>query len=317
MSIVSGLSLRVREVEPLSPALKRFVFECAQGGRLPVAGAGAHLQFTLEGAARRWKNAYSIVSSPADGSRVEIIVRRVPQSRGGSVHLHEAVTPGAVVAASAPANLFPIALRARRHVMMSGGIGLTPFLAYTEALATMSSSWVLHHFCRDEEVPVFERLLAGLPAGRVHIHPESEGVDFTALLAMQPLGTHLYTCGPQGFMDAVLGAGRSLGWPASSLHSESFGGVATGGTPFLARLARSGIDVEVGPEQSLLEAIEAAGVDAPCLCRGGACGQCLTPVLEGEPEHRDHFLSPDERAGNRLIMPCVSRARSAHLVLDL
>jgi ferredoxin len=117
-------------------------------------------------------------------------------------------------------------------------------------------------------------------------------------------------------MDAVTGTAAALGWPRGKIHKESFGG-ATGGLPFRAVLRRSGIEVEVGETQTLLEAIEAAGVAAPCLCRGGACGECVTPVIEGEVDHRDDFLSAEEKAGGKVVMTCVSRARGPRLVLDL
>ena len=99
--------------------------------------------------------------------------------------------------------------------------------------------------------------------------------------------------------------------------AERTGAALVGGEAFRAFLAKSGIEVQVGEDESLLDAIERAGVAAPCLCRGGACGVCAAPLLEGEAEHRDHFLSPAERESGRLIMPCVSRAKGGRLVLDL
>ncbi|WP_347250770.1 iron-sulfur cluster-binding domain-containing protein, partial [Zoogloea sp.] len=138
-----------------------------------------------------------------------------------------------------------------------------------------------------------------------------------ALLASQPAGTHLYVCGPAAMNDEVMAAAAAAGWPASHVHCEHFGSALSGGEAFRAFLARSGVELEVAEDESLLDAIERVGVAAPCLCRGGACGVCVTPLLEGEAEHRDHFLSAEERAAGRLIMPCVSRARAGRLVLDL
>ena len=90
------------------------------------------------------------------------------------------------------------------------------------------------------------------------------------------------------------------------------------GHPFDVCLARTGLAVHVPSERSLLEALEAVGVEAPSLCRGGVCGECETGVLEleGELLHNDHWLSPEDRAAGRKIMPCVSRARCTRLVLD-
>lgn len=311
------LALKVREVERISPLLKRFVFEAADGGELPPAGPGAHLRLTLHGEGHRWKNAYSIVSAPADRSHLAIIVRRVAQSRGGSAFLHEAIKSGDVITAHEPGNLFPMSHVARKHMMVSGGIGVTPFLAYLTALKHAQTPFELHHFCREEEVAAFEHILSDFEASKVHIHPVSVSFDLSAPLMSQPLGTHFYTCGPQGLMDLALATARDHGWPASKLHFESFGGGHAGGVPFTAILKRSGLEVRVRDDQTLLEAIEEAGLEPACLCRGGACGECVTAVLEGEPEHRDHFLDEKEHATNRSIMICVSRAKTNRIVLDL
>jgi ferredoxin len=88
----------------------------------------------------------------------------------------------------------------------------------------------------------------------------------------------------------------------------------TGSRPFQVTLSRQQRTVEVAADVSLLDALEAAGVIVPSVCREGHC-ECA--VLEGEVEHHDLILGPDERATNRLLMVCVSRAKGEHLVLDL
>ncbi len=319
MSASNGpaLALRVAAATPLSPTLKAFTFVPADGGLVPPSGPGAHLRLFLPDGAKVHKNAYSLIANPADRSHLSIIVRRVAASKGGSAFLHERVGVGDVIEAGLPANLFPVIRTARRHLMVSGGIGLTPFLAYLAAFAAEGVPWELHHFCRPDEREAFAALLSPYAGPHLHIHSGAtlEGLD--AALASQPLGTHFYTCGPDSLMQAATARARSLGWPAQRLHAESFGGAVAGGEPFIAVLRRSGIEVMVDAETGLLDAIEAAGVEAPCLCRGGACGQCLIEVAEGVPEHRDHYLDAEERASNRFIMTCVSRAKTPRLVLDL
>ena len=157
-------------------------------------------------------------------------------------------------------------------------------------------------------------MLAPFAAHSVHVHAARQECPLDELLARQPLGTHVYSCGPAGLIDGVRDAAVANGWPLSHVHSESFG--AYGGAPFSVRLARSGRTVEVGEHDSMLEALETAGVAMPSLCRGGACGECLTKVLDGTPEHRGHFLSPEEKAGGALMMPCVSRAETSMLTID-
>ncbi len=318
MSGLAGLTLRVRETEMVSPILKRFVFESANNAPLPSTGAGAHLRLMLKDRERKFRNAYSIAASASDNSTYEIIVRRVQNSRGGSVFLHDHVNAGMILEADFPGNLFPLSQVARKHLLFSGGIGITPFLGYLAHLKRTPAAFELHHFCRAEEVQTFKRLLPASDGGKIHLHPELiTQFQLIEALQTQPLGTHLYVCGPEIFMDMVLAAARSQGWPSSKLHSESFGGAHAGGAPFVAVLKRSGIEIHVPEDQTLLEAIEAAGIEPPSLCRGGACGQCMTEVLEGTPEHRDHYLSPEEHAAGRAMMICVSRAKGDRIVLDL
>lgn len=315
--IGDSLLLRVDAATAIAPTLRHLRLVAADGGKLPPASAGAHVQLSLKAAARTHRNAYSLVSRPGARDAYEIIVRRVEPSRGGSAFIHEQLAPGDTVEAAWPGNLFPPVRTARHQLMIAGGIGITPFLSYLAEFGLSGASHALHVCCRPDEREVFAPWLA--EGAKVNFHWDADGhrLDIPALLAAQQAGTHLYVCGPAAMNDAVIAAARDAGWPDSHVHCEHFGTALSGGEAFRAFLARSGIEVSVGEDESLLEAIERAGVAAPCLCRGGACGVCATPLLEGDAEHRDHFLSPTERESGRLIMPCVSRARSGRLVLDL
>lgn len=312
------MSVRVREITELAPSLKRFSFEPAHGGLFPTAPAGGHVMLTLRDGGRVMKNAYSLVSPPAERARYDIIVRHVAQSRGGSTFLHRQVAPGDVLEMANPVSLFPIMATAKKHLLIGGGIGITPLLSFLPELKARGARFELHQLAVPEEAPVFERLLAPFAAGEeIRVHGGGRSAfDLAGLLARQPLGTHLYVCGPHSLMEAVTATAAALGWPKGKVHKESFGGDVSG-LPFRAVLAKSGLEVEVGANQTLLEAVEAAGIAAPCLCRGGACGECVTPVIEGEVEHRDDFLSDQEKAAGTLIMTCVSRARGPRLVIDL
>jgi ferredoxin len=153
----------------------------------------------------------------------------------------------------------------------------------------------------------------------VHIYCDDQGqrLPLDRLLESQPLGTHLYVCGPSGMMEWILTTARAVGWPEQSLHSERFLAPASG-MPYEVTLALSGKTVRVGEHQSMLDAIEAAGVDAPYMCRGGACGECETDVVgcDGTLLHHDDFLSDEAKASGRKIMPCVSRFEGKSLVLQ-
>jgi len=307
------MKARLQEIQTLAPAIKRLSLAPENGGEFPAASAGAHIIVEIPGPRRVWKNAYSLVSAPDERRRYEIIVRRVAHSRGGSAWLHDHAAPGQGVEIGMPVNLFPVAATAKKHLLLSAGIGLTPFLSYLPVLKAANAVFELHHCCRLSEVDAFRALL---PAGeKIALHTSRNTLDLAALLNTQKLHTHLYVCGPEEFMDMAVASARKLGWPEAKIHRESFGG-ATGGAPFRVKLARSGLELQVKEDESLLEVLEAAGQSPPNLCRGGACGVCELPVLEGLPEHRDHFLSEQKRAANTAIMSCVSRSITPELVLD-
>lgn len=315
MTATGNVQVRVLEATPLSPTLRRFVMERADGERFGAASPGAHARLALPAGGRTRRNAYSLTEIPADGRSLGIIVRRNPHSRGGSAHLHESVRPGDVLTMEPPQNLFAIAKQARSHLLLAGGIGVTPFLAYLPALAAAGIPARLHLLCRREEEAVFTALLAP-HAARATIHAGPDRPDLGRLLRDQPLGTHVSICGPAAFMDDAARRALAGGFPPSKIHRESFA-TAAPGAPFVAVLARSRRRITVDEDLSLLEALEQAGLDPPSLCRGGVCGKCRVSVLSGTPEHRDHVLSPDERDQGAAIMTCVSRALSAELVLDV
>ena len=308
------LAVRVRAIEPLSPALKHIVLESADGGLLPTSLPGAHLAMILPGRERAYRNSYSIITEPEQRSRYEIIVRRTADSRGGSAFVHASLRTGDVIHAAPPNSLFPLRNKARKHLLIGGGIGITPLLSFLAVLRARRDPLELHQLSNPQEVSVFEKLLQPFGGRDIRVHAGRHAFSVIDLLARQPLGTHLYCCGPKALMDVVHDAALALGWPANSISLESFG--LFGGDPFSVKLSRSGRSIAVGKHESMLEALENAGVQVPSLCRGGACGECLSTVLDGIPDHRDHFLSEEEKAGGHLVMPCVSRARTPYLTLD-
>ncbi|KND55231.1 Flavodoxin reductase (ferredoxin-NADPH reductase) family 1 Vanillate O-demethylase oxidoreductase [Candidatus Paraburkholderia kirkii] len=225
----------------------------------------------------------------------------------------------------APRNHFALTQDARRHLLLAGGIGVTPLLCMAEQLAATGRAFEMHYCARSRERTAFvERIRTSAFAARVHFHfgdgAADERLEIERLLASAEEGAHLYVCGPGGFMDAVLNAARALGWPAHRLHYEFFAAQAastSGDASFQVRLARSAKVVTVPADRTVAEALADEGVDVPVSCGQGICGTCLTRVLDGEPDHRDLYLSPDEQARNDQFTPCCSRAKSRMLVLDL
>jgi ferredoxin-NADP reductase len=314
------LKVEVIGIEQVTPLIKHFKLAPVGGGSLPAFSGGSHIIVVMQGTQRVHRNPYSLLSTPHQLDTYEIGVRRMEESRGGSHYMHDTVVIGSRLEIAHPVNLFGLDKIARKHVLIAGGIGITPFLAQLEDLHDGGVPYELHYSVRSTEHAAFLERLSRREAGRLHMYYDSEGqaIPFETLLATQPLGTHVYVCGPVGMIKHVIGTAQACGWPDSHIHWEQFS-APPGGDAFDVFLARAKINVHVPTDQSLLESIEAAGVEVPYLCRGGVCGFCQTRVLEldGELIHNDHFLSDADKAKGRSIMPCVSRARCKTLVLDL
>jgi len=299
-----------------------FELVAQDGGLLPPFTAGAHIDVHVPGGKVRH---YSLCNDPAGRERYTIAVLNAPDSRGGSRAMHERVHAGDVLTISEPKNHFPLARDARRSLLLAGGIGVTPILCMAETLHREGAEFSLHYCARSPARMAFrQRILQSPFAGRARLHfddgPDDQRLDIAGLLRGPEAGTHLYVCGPKGFMDAVLASARALGWPEAQLHYEFFSadvGPRDSDGSFEVQLARSGQAVRVAKHQTVVEAIAAAGVAIPTSCEQGVCGTCLTRVLQGVPDHRDMYLTPEEQQRNDCFLPCCSRARSAALVLDL
>lgn len=293
------------------------------GAPLPAFAAGSHVDVHLPGGIVRQ---YSLCNDPAETHRYQIAVLRDPASRGGSAAVHDLVAEGDALRISAPRNHFALAADAPRHLLLAGGIGVTPILCMAERLAVLGARFHMHYSGRSASRMAFrERIAAAAFADRVQLHCDdgdaAQRLDIAAVLAAAEADTHLYVCGPQGFMDAVLASARQQGWAESRLHWEFFAaadaGPRDGDGAFEVQLASSGRVVAVAPDQSVTQALLAAGVDIMVSCEQGVCGTCLTRVLSGEVDHRDAYLTAQEQAANDQFTPCCSRARCERLVLDL
>lgn len=312
--------VRVCEIVQVTPLVKRFRLEPLDGAPLKSFSAGSHVVVEMPDDNVIRRNAYSLMSPPTDPSGYMIGVRREESGRGGSRFMHDRVDVGMTLKISNPINLFPLQLHAAKHLLIAGGIGITPFLAMMEQLLIVAAPFELHYASRQRQFAAFAGDIAQRFGAKARFYFEEEGqqIDLDEVFAHQPLGTHVYTCGPQGMIEHVSERAHANGWTRHNVHSERFIAPAVG-APYDIELGRSGQVVHVKHGQSMLEAIEAAGIDAPYLCRGGACGQCETNVLtcEGVLFHADHYLTEDERASGRKVMPCVSRFEGKKLVLDL
>jgi vanillate monooxygenase ferredoxin subunit len=322
MNAPSSLSVRVARKAVEAQDICTFELVAVDGRPLPSFSAGSHVDVQLPGGLTRQ---YSLCNDPAESHRYLIGVLRDAASRGGSVAMHDQVQEGALLTISTPRNHFPLAHEAERHLLLAGGIGITPILCMAERLAIAGAAFEMHYCTRSPERTAFrKRITSSAYAPQVQFHFDdgapAQKLDLDALLATPQAGAHLYVCGPKGFMDAVLGTARARGWPEAQLHYEFFAAdVAprSGDDAFEVQLASSGRVIVVAKDSSVTQALSAAGVEVPTSCEQGVCGTCLTRVIEGVPDHRDLYMTPEEQAANDQFTPCCSRSKSARLVLDL
>lgn len=320
---MSTIEVRVARKSGEAEGICGYELVRADGGPLPPFEAGAHIDVHLPGGLVRQ---YSLCNAPGETHRYQIGVLRDAASRGGSRAMHDAVDTGSVLRIGAPRNHFPLSA-AGRTLLLAGGIGVTPLLSMAEALARDGAAFELHYSARTAQHAAFrERIGASVFAASIHYYFDAgEGarkLDLAALLARPAPDTHLYVCGPQGYIEHVIGTAKALGWPAARLHVEYFGAPATApgaatDAAFEVKLASSGKIVHVPAGRTVLEVLAGEGVAIPYSCEQGVCGTCLTRVLAGTPDHRDLYLTEDEQAANDQFTPCCSRAKSPLLVLDL
>ncbi|WP_338514853.1 PDR/VanB family oxidoreductase [Pseudomonas poae] len=293
---------------------------CSPGGEpLPVFEAGAHVDVHLPGGLIRQ---YSLCGDPADNGRYRLGVLKDPASRGGSEAVHAKLREGTALSISAPRNLFPLASSAQHSLLIGGGIGITPMIAMAYALHARNAEFELHYCGRSRSHAAFLKELAAAPfAHRVTTHFDDEPASKLDLINV--LGTvvndiHVYTCGPSGFMDWVIGGAREAGYPDDRIHREYFQAeVDNSGEAFEVHTARSGKTVQVQAGQSIVNALAEVGIEIEVSCEQGVCGTCLCDVLEGEPDHRDVYLTDEERSAHDQILLCCSRSNSKRLVLDI
>lgn len=285
------------------------------GGSLANWSPGAHIDVVLPDGRERQ---YSLCSVPGEPTwRIGVL-----REHEGSSWLHDNLEVGSTIQVRGPSNHFLFAPTAgRAYIFVAGGIGITPILPMVRRAAEAGSEFVLLYAGRSRRTMAFVDELEAQYPGRVEVFAGDEGVrlDLAERLAAPVERTIVYACGPSRLLEAI--EAETGGWPRGSLHVERFEAKTLGPPewtePFEVDLMMSGMTVEVGPDSTILEAVEAAGVVVPSSCRTGTCGTCEVDVLDGDVEHRDSVLSPEEQEDNRTMMICVSRARCPRIMIEL
>ncbi|MBO6885235.1 MAG: 2Fe-2S iron-sulfur cluster binding domain-containing protein, partial [Marivita sp.] len=298
----------VSKVEKMSPTVTKYEFRHVDGQDLPEWTAGGHLDLVV---APEFLRQYSMSGDPADRSVYQIGVLREEQGRGGSALLHRIFAEGRRVFVSKPINHFPLVEDATFTWLMGGGIGVTPMIAMAHRLHALGRPFALHYSLKTRAEAGYLDDLANMPwADKVHIHVSNEGTraDLDALLPDYMGGQHIYTCGPDLYMNAVMEAAERKGFPDDAKHLEYFAVPELPeyeNHPFTLTLS-DGRSFNVPADQTATDVLNANGVAVDVKCSDGICGVCKARVLSGAVEHRDFVLSKAQRQDK--IILCQSRA---------
>lgn len=303
----ASMQLNIVAIRPLTSEITEYRFARPDGGVLPEFTPGAHITVTTPAGANR---RYSLVNAGDEPSEYVIAVKREQLSRGGSQSMHEDAVIGMSLEVTPPENSFPL-VSASRYLLIAGGIGVTPIVAMSRALAERGAQFEVVYCTRSAALTAYADELRAIAGSRLTIHHDqgdpSQVFDFWDHFAT-PSATHVYCCGPKPLMEEIQAI--SGHWPAQQIHFEDFKPIEVTRAvdqPFEVCLASTGQVFQVPNNRSILETLRSAGVRVPSSCESGTCGSCRMQLVAGEVEHRDYVLIGPERES--YIMVCVSRGR--------
>ncbi len=310
------MKARITNIRWESTTINAFRLEPLSGESFPPFTAGAHIDVNLSNGLIR---SYSLYNDPAQSNLYEIGVQKDPESRGGSVHIHNTWKAGDIVEISEPKNNFPLHEDAPETILIAGGVGVTPMLSMIARLETLNKPWRLYYGAKSSVRAAFTKKLQDRQEVMICIadDPVAPKLDLDSIILEASPEAHIYCCGPQGMLEAFVA--KTAQRPSGRSHIEYFNAsteIATGGGYSLI-LAQSGQTIEVNEGETMLDAMLDAGVDIGFACLEGVCGTCKVKVLNGVLDHRDHFLTEEEKSANSAVIPCCSTARSETLELDI
>jgi reductive dehalogenase len=310
--------VEVSKVDAMTADVTKYEFRSLDGSDLPEWSAGAHLDIVV---APEYLRQYSMSGDPADRSVYQIGVLREDAGRGGSAMLHRIFSEGRKVFVSKPINHFPVAVGASKHLLMGGGIGITPMIAMAHELHRAGADFVVHYCAKSRDAAGYLEDLAAVPwKDKVHLHISDEGTraDLDKLLAGYKNGWHVYTCGPDRFMGGVMEAAERQGFPEEARHLEYFSVPEVPdyvNHPFTLKLKKSGQTLHIPADKTATDVMQEAGIAIDVKCSDGICGVCKCGLVSGEVEHRDFVLSKAQRAD--AVILCQSRAAEADGVIEV
>ena len=312
--------LKLERLYDATSRIRVFEFVPLRGGPLPAFTAGAHIDVELGNGEER---SYSLLNDQTETHRYVIGVLREAEGRGGSAWMHDVLREGDVLRVTDPSNDFRLSEAGEHHILIAGGIGITPILSMAARLKALGRDYQVHYCSRERAETAFVDEIVERHGDRATFYFDGGdpalGLNVGALLKDRPAAAHAYVCGPAGLIRHTREAGAH--WPAGTVHYELFKGsgldVATGDNEaFDIVLNRTKRTLTVPADRSILEVLKQEGLRIRSLCNEGVCGTCRVGLISGEVDHRDDFLDDDER--DEALQVCVSRAKPGQtLVLDL
>jgi len=315
------LSVRVEKKNVEAQDIASFELVAADGSELPEFTAGSHVDVHLGDNLLRQ---YSLYNSPGEKHHYCLGVLRTPDSKGGSIAMHDQVNEGDNIQISQPRNSFHLIEDAKFSLLLAGGIGVTPIMCMAQWLHEIGADFEMHYCARSREHMAFHDFFANSPfADRVSFHfddgAKEQLLDIPGKLKNYNEGSNLYVCGPTGFMDAVI-QNAEKAWPTGTIHLEYFSADPKAGhddESFTVKIASTGKEYVIPPDKTIVEVLREDDIEIPVSCEQGICGTCMTNVLEGIPDHRDLFMTDAEKETNNKMTLCCSRALSDTIVLDI
>ncbi|RLQ93826.1 PDR/VanB family oxidoreductase [Falsibacillus albus] len=312
------IKVLIKSIVQETANVKKFTLERAVGGHLPSFSGGSHITTYIDRDSVVLTRNYSLINHKNQESEYQIAVALADPSKGGSHYWHHHMKEGDFLTISYPKNHFSLSFKAKHHVFYAAGIGITPFLSMMGELKGKGSTFELHYAAKSRDQCAFyhEILYHYQQYSHFYFSRETNVKRLNAdSLLDHPIGTHIYICGPEPFINSFRNGAEAIGYPKGSIHYERFTPeLPKNPVPFKVRLQNRMI--EVAKDKTLLDAMLEAGIQAPYSCRAGRCGTCEVKVLNGEVEHHDSFLSDEQKKAQDVMLTCVSRAKSGHLEID-
>ena len=321
MRLAGNIPVKVARISEESETVKRFRFVPTVDEKLPPFTGGAHLKTFLPAGDTVFERDYSLISDPRNREFYEIAINKDANSRGGSKYWHEHVQEGDELEITFPRNYFSLSIQAKHHVFYASGIGITPFLSMLQDIQ-FDQTVELHYAARTPEQCAFFEEIKEKYADITTFHfsrVDNPNRLTPELMKENRIGSHVYFCGPVAMVEEFRDAALAYGYPEKAVHFELFStGLDNSNlTPFKVALTDSNKEITVSEDETLLDALLREGVNAPYACKIGGCGSCEVEVVDGEVEHRDHFLSDENKRQRKTILTCCSRAKTEAISLKL